>query len=195
MIQVYTGDGKGKTTAAVGLAVRAAGAGKSVYIVQFMKGRAYSEQRILAGLPHLRLDVTGKPFFVAKEGMLTEEERAAWGDDVVVFAEGHPPEDYVRELEAGVERAIRAVSEHACDVLILDEINVALHFGLVRRELIELLLARVAEASANGHETEVVCTGRKTPDWLLERADLITEMREVRHYYQKGIEARIGIEC
>lgn len=195
MIQVYTGDGKGKTTAAVGLAVRALGAGKSVYMIQFMKGRAYAEQKILAGLEHLRLEVTGKPFFVAKEGMLTEEERAAWGDEVVVFAEGRPPEDYVKELEAGLLHAVQAIEERKTDVLILDEINVALHFGLIRRELAEELLARLGEAAAAGNDIELICTGRKAPDWLLNRADLITEMREVRHYYQKGIEARKGIEC
>ena len=78
-IEVYRGDGKGKTTAAIGLAVRAVGAGKKVCFIQFMKSLAYSEQKILQGLPGLTLITLGKPYFIAKEGMLSEEEIKAWG--------------------------------------------------------------------------------------------------------------------
>ncbi len=165
MLQVYTGAGKGKTTAAIGLLVRAVGAGMRVYMMQFMKGLAYSEQDVLRGFaPQVVLSTTGKPFFVAKEGMLTEEERAAWGDGVVVFEPGKP------------------------GLAILDEVNVALFFGLLERARVERLL------DESPKETELVLTGRNAPDWLMERADLVTEMREVKHYYQKGIEARKGIE-
>ena len=100
MIEVYTGAGKGKTTAAIGLAVRALGAGLRVYVMQFMKSLAYSEQKVLQGFaPQLALYTTGKPFFIAKEGMLTAEERAAWGEDVVVFPAGKPPADYLQLMQ------------------------------------------------------------------------------------------------
>lgn len=89
-IQVYTGDGKGKTTAAIGLAVRAVGAGKKVCIIQFMKSLAYSEQKVLSSLPGITLITVGKPYFIAKEGMLTKEQLEAWGDQVTVYPAGHP---------------------------------------------------------------------------------------------------------
>ena len=83
-IQVYTGDGKGKTTAAIGLAIRSIGAGHRVCIIQFMKSLAYSEQKILKSLPGITLITLGKPYFISKEGMLTEEEMKAWGDKVTI---------------------------------------------------------------------------------------------------------------
>ena len=189
MLQVYTGAGKGKTTAAIGLLVRAVGAGMRVYMMQFMKGLAYSEQDVLRGFaPQVVLSTTGKPFFVAKEGMLTEEERAAWGDGVVVFEPGKPPQDYVEMIAAGFDEAAREIKSGKYGLAILDEVNVALFFGLLDRARVERLLDEAPK------ETELVLTGRNAPDWLMERADLVTEMLEVKHYYQKGIEARKGIE-
>ena len=189
MLQVYTGNGKGKTTAAIGLAIRALGAGKKVFLMQFMKSLAYSEQKILGGFaPRLLLETTGKPFFIAEEGMLTEEERQAWGEDVVVFPKGKPPLDYVTLMEEGLHRVRKMAEEGGFDVIILDEVNVALFFGLLSREGMEELLEKISP------DAEVICTGRNAPDWLIERADLVTEMCEVRHYYQKGIPARKGIE-
>ena len=189
MLQIYTGNGKGKTTAAIGLAIRAIGAGKKVYIMQFMKGLAYSEQEVLRRFSsQLRLDTTGKPFFVAQEGMLTPEEQAAWGDEVVVFPEGKPPTDYVALLGEGFAAAARVALSGAYDVVILDELNVALFFGLIERKTVEALLDEI------GSKVELVLTGRGAPDWLVERADLVTEMKEVRHYYAKGVAARRGIE-
>lgn len=189
MIEVYTGAGKGKTTAAIGLAVRALGAGLRVYFMQFMKSLAYSEQKILQGFaPALELHTTGKPFFIAKEGMLTEEERVAWGDEVVVFPAGKPPADYLRLIQEGFAQAAAAARSGKWDVVILDEINVALFFELVSRAAVEELLAAMPP------ERELVFTGRNAPAWLLECADLITEMKEVRHYYAKGVKARKGFE-
>lgn len=187
MLQVYTGDGKGKTTAAIGLAIRALGAGKRVYIMQFMKTLAYSEQKILAGFSDICLKTTGKPFFIAEEGMLTETELASWGDEVEVFPKGNPPKEYVRILQDGLLRVKEDFEKGAYDVLILDEINVALFFGLIDKDLVESLLQKAGGA-------EVICTGRNAPDWLLEKADLVTEMKEIKHYYTRGIEARKGIE-
>jgi len=188
MLQIYTGNGKGKTTAALGLAIRALGAGKKVYIMQFMKSLAYSEQKILKLLaPGIVLKTTGKPFFIAEAGMLTPAEAAAWGDDVVIFPPGKPPADYVALLQAGLIEAVRAAEQGAYDVLILDEVNVALFFGLLTRADLEDFLQSAGAA-------EVVCTGRNAPAWLLERADLVTEMQEIKHYYAQGVEARQGIE-
>ncbi|MGP1367416.1 MAG: cob(I)yrinic acid a,c-diamide adenosyltransferase [Schwartzia sp. (in: firmicutes)] len=189
MLQIYTGNGKGKTTAAIGLSIRALGAGKKVYIMQFMKGLAYSEQTVLRGFsPNLRLATTGKPFFVAQEGMLTPEEREAWGEEVVVFPAGKPPADYVMLLGEGFSEAAREALSGAYDVVILDELNVALFFGLIDRGPVERLLDEIPP------EVELVLTGRGAPDWLIARADLVTEMKEVRHYYAKGVAARRGIE-
>ena len=189
MLQIYTGNGKGKTTAAIGLAIRALGAGKKVYIMQFMKGLAYSEQDVLRKFsPQLCLVTTGKPFFVAQEGMLTPEEKAAWGDEVVVFPKGKPPADYVALLGAGFAEAAREALSGAYDVVILDELNVALFFGLIERKTVEALLDEIDS------KVELVLTGRGAPDWLVERAGLVTEMKEVRHYYAKGVAARRGIE-
>lgn len=189
MLQVYTGNGKGKTTAAIGLAVRALGAGHRVYIMQFMKSLAYSEQKILRGFaPQLQLRTTGKPCFLAKEGMLSEEERAAWGDQVVVFPPGKPPASYVRLMQDGLAEASQAALSGAYELVILDEINTAFFFDLLTRRAFEELLAALPES------TELICTGRGAPEWLLDRADLITEMKEVRHYYTRGVGARRGIE-
>ena len=84
-IHVYTGDGKGKTTAAIGLAIRAVGAGKKVCILQFMKSLAYSEQKILQSIPGITLITLGKPYFIAKEGMLTDEQRKTWGNHIRIY--------------------------------------------------------------------------------------------------------------
>ena len=188
MIQVYTGDGKGKTTAAIGLAIRALGAGHRVFLMQFMKSLAYSEQHILQKMPNLTLETTGKPFFIAEEGMMDERAREAFGDDVVIFPKRQPPDDYVALLTSGLVRALSVISKGETDLVILDEINIALSFELLQREQMEELLHALPP------ETELVCTGRNAPQWLLDRADLITEMRQVRHYYEQGISARKGIE-
>ena len=189
MIQVYTGNGKGKTTAAIGLAIRALGAGYKVLLMQFMKGLAYSEQNILRAMPNMTLETTGKPFFIAEEGMMDEHAQELFGEGhVVIFPKGKPPRDYVNLISLGFCRAMEAASTGNFDLIILDEINVALSFGLLQKEQMEEFL------SVLPIKTELVCTGRNAPEWLLERADLITEMKEVRHYYEKGISARKGIE-
>ena len=190
MLQVYTGNGKGKTTAAIGLAIRALGAGRKVYIMQFMKSLAYSEQKILQGFsPELTLRTSGKPFFIAEEGTLSNELQDKFGDAVVIFPKGKPPQDYIELINAGFEEVKRAISSKKYGLVILDELNVALHFGLIGRTAVEELLKMVPK------NTELVLTGRDAPDWLIERADLVTDMKEVKHYYTKGVEARKGIEC
>lgn len=186
-IQVYTGDGKGKTTAAIGLAVRAVGAGKKVCIIQFMKSLAYSEQKVLSSLPGITLITVGKPYFIAKEGMLTKEQLEAWGDQVTVYPAGHPPADYRAMILGGVDKAVEAVAG-GYDMVILDEYNMACWYDLATDEDTEHILA------ARRPETELIVTGRNAPQKLLDAADLITEMKKIRHYYDSGVAARKGIE-
>lgn len=188
-IQVYTGNGKGKTTAAIGLAVRALGAGLRVLFLQFMKTKVYSEHSILPGIsPNLTLETLGKPFFVVKEGSMTAEELAKWGDEVVVFPPGKPPREYLAVMAVGIERAKAAVSSGEYDVVVLDEINVAMFFDLVTWEQVQEIINSKLDS------VELILTGRGAPPELIARADLVTEMREIKHYYNEGVEARLGIE-
>lgn len=188
-VQVYTGNGKGKTTAAIGLTIRALGAGKKVLFLQFMKAQIYSEHKILPGIsPNLTLETVGKPFFVIKEGSMPEEELEKWRDKAVIFPPGTPPREYVEIINGGMERAREAVMGGHFDLIVLDEINVALHFGLITWEQMEELIDSKTE------NVELVLTGRGATPQLIDKADLVTEMREVKHYYLQGIEARIGIE-
>jgi cob(I)alamin adenosyltransferase len=189
-VHVYTGDGKGKTTAAIGLAVRAVGAGKRVLFLQFMKSRGYSEHAVLERLsPNLTLETFGKPFFLAKEGTFAKADLEGCGGDVVTFAPGHPPERYKRMVVEGVERARRAVSSGEYDVVVLDEIIVAAFFDLVSGDQIDGILAARLE------RVEVVLTGRGASEDLVARADLVTTMQNVKHYYDRGVPARAGVDC
>ncbi len=185
-IQVYTGDGKGKTTAAIGLAIRAVGAGKTVCIIQFMKSLAYSEQKVLQEIPGITLVTVGKPYFIAKEGMLSDEEIKAWGTALVVYPAGHPPKEYRNMVLAGIEKAVDAVQTY--DVVILDEYNMASWYDLATDDDTKRILA------ARAPSCELIFTGRNAPQILMEKADLITEMKKIRHYYDAGLDARKGIE-
>jgi len=168
MVQVYTGDGKGKTTAALGLALRALGHGLKVYMIQFMKGDPeYGELRTGRRLEGLTIRQFGRTDFVDRD---------------------HPAEVDLALARQGLEHAseIMAVGDH--DVVILDEINVAMDFGLVPvRAVLELI-------ESKPRETELILTGRSAPRPIIEAADLVTEMREIKHYYQQGRTARDGIE-
>ena len=165
-IHVYTGNGKGKTTAALGLALRAAAAGKKVFIGQFVKGMHYSELDLIPQLPGITLKQYGRGCFITREPTPADYDAAAKG-----FAE---------------IRAILISGEY--DVVILDEANIALHYGLIAFDALKEALLQRAE------HVEVVITGRYAPQELVDLADLVTEMKEIKHYYQKGIEARVGIE-
>ena len=186
-IEVYTGDGKGKTTAAIGLSVRAVGAGKKVCFIQFMKSMAYAEQKILQQLPGLKLITLGKPYFIAKEGMLTDEEIKAWGPALRVYPAKHPPEEYRKMILQGVEDAVKAVSG-GYDLVVLDEYNMAYWYDLATEEDTKRILA------ARNPNCELIFTGRNAPAIILDAADLITEMKKIRHYYDRGVECRKGIE-
>lgn len=190
MVQVYTGNGKGKTTAALGLSIRALGAGKRVLFLQFMKSKEYSEHKMIAKLsPEMEMHCIGKPFFIAVEGSITNEEMERWGDKVVIFPPGQPPKEYVEIIAVGLEMARNAVASGVYDLVVLDEIICAQSFGLISlNDLLDLI-------NIKAPDTELVLTGRGASRELIKRADLVTEMKEVKHYYTtQGLEARLGIE-
>jgi cob(I)alamin adenosyltransferase len=168
-IQVYTGDGKGKTTCALGLALRAVGQGFQVYMVQFMKGRETGE--IKAAAARLAPDLTLRPF--GRPGLVNLRTPA--------------PEDLALIREAWeLARQVILAGKH--DLVILDEINLAMTFDLLdQEEVFQALRDRPPWV-------EVILTGRQAPPALVELADLVTEMRPVKHYYQAGVRARRGIE-
>jgi cob(I)alamin adenosyltransferase len=169
LVQVYTGNGKGKTTAALGIALRAAGHRLRVLMVQFLKGGiAYGE---LAGAkrlaPYLKIVPMGRECFVNKK---------------------NPDPVDVRWARKGWELAKRSVRSGKYAIVILDEINVAVEYGLVTvKELSALIQSKPVEV-------ELILTGRYARPEIMRRADLVTEMKEKKHYYRKGIESRVGIE-
>ena len=188
-VQVYTGNGKGKTTAAIGLAMRALGAGKRVYFLQFMKGKQYSEHNTLRTVsPDLTLVSTGKPYFIVMDSDACDEIARQYGDSCVVFEKGNPPPEYVRIVNEAMDMARDAASSGDYDLVVFDELNCALHFGLVSFEEVRDLIDKRAG------NTELVFTGRGAPDELIEIADLVTEFKEIKHYYNQGVMARKGIE-
>lgn len=166
MIQVYTGNGKGKTTAALGLALRASGAGLRVYIGQFIKGSSYCELKALKRIPNISIEQYGRGCFIK-----------------------HKPQDKDIMLACtGLKRAGEIISQKKFDLIILDEINVALGLGLLKiKDVINLL---------NGapDNIELVLTGRGAHPKIKKLADLVSEIKEVKHYYKKGFQARKGIE-
>ena len=168
LVQVYTGDGKGKTTCALGLALRAVGQGLKVYVVQFLKGRDTGEARAAARLaPDLTLRSFGRP--------------------VLINFKSPAPEDLALAREAlDLAKDLLAAGDH--DLVILDEINLALTYRLLPLpEVLEMLEKRLPWV-------EVVLTGRQAPAEVVALADLVTEMRPVKHYYEAGVAARRGIE-
>jgi len=166
-IQIYTGDGKGKTTAALGLALRASGHGFRTYIAQFMKGQYYGELTA-----------------IQNNSCITIEQ---FGKDTFIHIEKQSPED-VAMAQTGLAKAKQAMLSTDYDIVILDEINVAIHFHLLDvEEVIDFIKQKPSAV-------ELILTGRKVPQQLVDLADLVTEMREVKHYYQAGVPARIGIE-
>jgi len=169
LIFVYTGDGKGKTTAAVGAAVRAAGQGMRVLIIQFMKGQPGIG--IKKGLARCHLPITLLQF--GREGFV--HSRACETIDIYLAYQG---------LKA-FQNAMETGTYH---MIILDEINVAIDYGLLD---LEDVLEIVQNKSSGLH---LILTGRNAKEPLCAMADLVTEMREIKHHYQRGVSAQIGIE-
>ncbi len=154
-----------------------------------MKKAIYSEHKILPTIsPNLTLKTLGKPFFVVKEGSMPEAELAKWRQQAVIFPPGQPPQEYVDLMGEGLALAREAVTSGEYQVVILDELVVALHFGLVDWQAVKSLI------EAKAPDVEMVLTGRGATEELIELADLVTEMREIKHYYTQGVIARKGIE-
>jgi len=166
-VHVYTGDGKGKTTAAIGLAIRAAGAGMRVYIAQFVKGMHYSELDALDRYAdRITLKQYGRECFIEKE----------------------PEEEDIQAARQGLEEVKGILASGDYQMVILDEANIATHYNLFSPdELIEVVRSK-PEA------VELVITGRNADPKVVALADLVTEMKEIKHYYNRGVQARAGIE-
>lgn len=166
MIQVYTGNGKGKTTAALGLALRAAGAGLKVYIGQFAKGRNYSELKALKKLKNIKIEQFGSSCFIKKSPQRKDIELA----------------------KQGLEKIKKIISKKSYDIIILDEINIALNLRLLELKDVAGLIKKAPK------KIELVLTGRYAPLKILKIADLVSEIKELKHYFKKGVKARKGIE-
>ncbi len=169
LIQVYTGNGKGKTTASLGLALRATGRELKVCMIQFMKGGGpYGEQMAAEKLaPFLTIIQTGRPGWVNKDNPAQADKDLA-AEALALAAEKLTSGEY--------------------DLVILDEVNGAVSMGLLPVErLLELMAAKP-------DHVELVLTGRNAHEKVIEAADLVTEMREIKHYYKAGVDARVGIE-
>ena len=168
-VQVYTGGGKGKTTAALGLALRAAGYGLKTYIGQFLKGHNYGELSSVKKLsPYIKVEQFGRKGFIH----VTE----------------NPDEEDFQRAKKGLEKCSKAMKSQKYQIIVLDEINVAVYFKLLTERQVHQFLDEKPEG------IEVILTGRYAPESFLKRADLVTEMKEIKHYYKKGVQAREGIE-
>lgn len=165
-IQVYTGNGKGKTTAALGITLRTICAGNKVFFGQFMKGQNYSEKKACQLLSGLTMEQFGG----------------------LCFVNGTPTEKDISDAKAGLEKMRAVLTSAEYDLVVFDEINTALFFQL-------LTIAEVmAVLDLKPEKTEVILTGRYAPQEIIDRADLCTEMKEIKHYYNAGVDARVGIE-
>jgi cob(I)alamin adenosyltransferase len=168
-VQIYTGNGKGKSTAAIGQAVRAAGFGLKTYIAQFMKEYPYNE---LISLKHLSEWITIEQF----------------GGDAFVYKKELPAEKELAKAKKGLNSAKEKMLSGNFDLIILDESIVAIYFKLITtKELVEFIKVKPSNV-------ELILTGRYCPEELIDLANLVTEMKEVKHYYQKGVTSRKGIE-
>lgn len=165
-IQVYTGNGKGKTTAALGISLRCLCAGNKVFFGQFMKGQEYSELKAPSFFEQLTMEQFGTPNFV----------------------KGQPSEEDVKKAKKGLERMREILVSGEYDMVVFDEINTTLFFHMLEVDEVLSVLEQKPE------KTEVILTGRYAPQEIIERADLVTEMTEIKHYYTAGVGSRIGIE-
>jgi len=168
LVQVYTGNGKGKTTAALGLALRAVGHGMKVLMIQFMKGNQYGELESAKKLsPCLIIKQVGRETFISKS---------------------NPDPKDLQLAQEGFLMAKKAIQDKEYDIVILDEINLAIDYGLIPvKDLLQLM-------DSKPETVELILTGRNVRREILERADLVTEMVDRKHYYDRGVPAREGIE-
>ncbi len=168
-VQIYTGNGKGKTTAALGLALRAAGHGFKTHIGQFLKGQVYGELAAAKKLsPLLKIEQYGRKGFYH----VTED----------------PDQDDIRRARNGLKKSLKAMLSKDFRIVVLDEINVAVYFKLLEeKEILDFI-------DQKPKSVELILTGRYAPPSFIDKADLVTEMKEIKHYFQNGVKARKGIE-
>ena len=166
-VHLYTGNGKGKTTAAFGLALRACGAGLTVFFGQFIKGQKYHEN-------------------IATQKYLKNIEIKQYGLDCFII--NKPTTEDINAAKKGLAEMKKIILDGKYDVVVMDEVTIALHYKLFT---LKKLLRIIENRPKN---VELVLTGRYAPTEIIEVADLVTEMKEVKHYYQQGIKARKGIE-
>jgi cob(I)alamin adenosyltransferase len=169
LIQIYTGNGKGKTTAALGLALRAIGHGMKVLMVQFMKGNVQCGELESAKKlsPYLTIIQVGRETFISNS---------------------NPDPKDLQLAQEGFSIAKKAIQNRQYDIVILDEINLAIDYGLIPLDdLLQIM-------DSKPETVELILTGRNVKQEIIERADLITEMVDRKHYYDKGVPARKGIE-
>lgn len=166
-VHIYTGNGKGKTTAAFGLAIRAALSGKKVYIGQFVKDMKYNETKISDFLPQIRIEQLGYGCFIT----------------------GPPEEKDILKANQELDHCSKILKSGEYDLVILDEIIIAIYLKLLSEDLV---IKAVKERASN---VEAVLTGRYASENIIDMADLVTEMKEIKHYYNKGILSRDGIDC
>ena len=166
-VQVYTGNGKGKTTAALGLSIRAAGAGLKVFIVQLLKMGDYGEIKALERFSDL---ITIEQYGLGR------------------FVKGKPSPEDIEAGRKGFERIKSIISAGEHDVVVIEEGNVAVMYGLFSvQDLLDVI-------ELKPENMEIVITGRGAAPEIIEKADLVTQMKEIKHYYQKGVKAGVGIE-
>ena len=167
MLQIYTGNGKGKTTASLGLGLRAIGADKKVLLIQFLKDGKSSEIKIIKKINNFEVKSFGKKGFISKDNLIEKDYNLA---------------------QQGFNFVEEVIKSKKYDLIILDEINTANYFGLIKTEDLINLIKKIPS------KIELILTGRKASKKLIQLADLVTEMKEIKHYYTKNIKPRKGIE-
>jgi len=166
MYHVITGNGKGKTTAALGMSLRAAGAGMHVFFAQFVKGKHYAEHNMLKLIPNVEFELMGRTCFIEKDPEQADFDAAL----------------------AGWQNVLKKADDDDLQMIVLDELHIALYYKLLSIEQVVQFIIQ------NKNKLEIVSTGRYAPTELLEIADLVSEVQEIKHYYNDGVEAREGIE-
>lgn len=166
-IHVYTGNGKGKTTAAFGLALRAAMSGKKVYIGQFVKGMAYEETKCTDFISGIDIEQYGTECFIDRK----------------------PNESDIKRARIGLERCKDAFCSGLYEVVIMDEITIAIYFGLLSDDEV------ISKLKLKNEKVEIVLTGRYASKEIIDIADLVSEIKEIKHYFNEGVISRKGIDC